>query len=110
MDGRFGIEIDTTGAGDPLIVLSGEVDLAGAADIWTALEPVLDGAGRVVVDLSAVKFMDSTGLSVLVRAHRRLMHNGGQLVVRHPSEMAARLLDVTGLDGLFGTEPPAPPR
>lgn len=104
MGAHFELEIGPDAGGDAVVILSGDVDLAAATDVWDALEPALEGARRVVVDLSGVRFIDSTGLSVLVRAHRRLAHDGGGLVVRRPSEMAARVLDVTGLDELFTVE------
>ena len=102
VDDRFGVELTGEENGTRTVVLSGEIDLVSASALWEALEPVLEGAKRVVVDLSSVRFIDSTGLSVLVRAHRRLSHNGGVLVVRSPSEMAWRVLRITGLDSIFG--------
>jgi anti-anti-sigma factor len=102
VDDRFGVEITSDDDGKRTIVLSGEIDLASAPAVWDALEPALEDAACVVVDLSSVRFIDSTGLSVLVRAHRRLANNGGTLVVRSPSEMASRVLRITGLDTVFG--------
>ncbi len=102
VEDRFGVEITPDDDGKRTVALSGEIDLASAPAVWDALEPALEDATRVVVDLSDVRFIDSTGLSVLVRAHRRLSHNGGTLVVRSPSEMAGRVLRVTGLDTVFG--------
>ena len=102
VDDRFGVDITPDDDGNRTVTLSGEIDLGSAPAVWDALQPALEDAKRVVVDLSDVRFIDSTGLSVLVRAHRRLSHNGGILVVRSPSEMAGRVLRVTGLDTVFG--------
>ena len=106
VDDRFGVEITRDDASQRTIFLSGEIDLASAPAVWDALEPALQDATCVIVDLSSVRFIDSTGLSVLVRAHRRLAHNGGTLVVRSPSEMAGRVLRITGLDSVFGLSDP----
>ena len=107
MEGRFAAEVRSDPEpGTRTVALAGELDLAVATKLWEALEPLLDGAPRcLVLDLSDVEFMDSTALSVLVRAHRRLMHDGGELVIRRPSDAAARILEVTGLGQLFGLDP-----
>jgi anti-sigma B factor antagonist len=103
MDGDgFGVEVVAGGGTERTVLLSGEIDLASAPAVWDAIEAVIKGATRLVVDLSAVRFIDSTGLSLLVRAHRRLREAGGDFAVRSPSEMAARVLAVTGLDSVFG--------
>lgn len=101
MADRYHVEIGPPEGRRRSVALSGEIDLAAEPEVWNAIEPVLEEVDSLVVDLSGVEFMDSTGLSLLVRAHRRLAHGGGGLVVHGASEVAARLLDVTGLDRLF---------
>ena len=55
-----------------MISVSGELDLASSPTLEEELERVAEsGAEVVVVDLRGLEFMDSTGLSVLVRAHQR---------------------------------------
>jgi anti-sigma B factor antagonist len=102
VEDRFGVEVTLDDPQQRTVALSGEIDLASAPAVWEAIEPVLEDASCVVVDLSDVRFIDSTGLSVLVRAHRRLGSHGGILIVRSPSETAGRVLRVTGLDTVFG--------
>jgi len=102
MDDRFDVEVVADGGTERTVLLSGEIDLASASAVWDVLQSVIDDATRVVVDLSSVRFIDSTGLSLLVRAHRRLRNAGGTFAVRSPSEMAARVLEITGLDAVFG--------
>jgi anti-sigma B factor antagonist len=102
MDDRFEVEVLPDGGTERTVLLSGEIDLASAPPVWEALESAIDDATRVVVDLSGVRFIDSTGLSLLVRAHRHLRQAGGTFIVRSPSEMAARVLNITGLDTVFG--------
>jgi anti-sigma B factor antagonist len=102
MDDRFEVEVLPNGGTERTVLLSGEIDLASAPAVWEALESAIDDATRVVVDLSEIRFIDSTGLSLLVRAHRHLRQAGGTFTVRSPSEMAARVLKITGLDAVFG--------
>jgi anti-sigma B factor antagonist len=62
------------------------------------------GMRTVTIDLRDVGFIDSSGLRALVVAHKALQDQGGSLVVANPSASTARLLEVTGLDGLFDIE------
>ena len=78
------------------------VSADGQIDAHTApsLEEALDGVAAestVSLDLSQVTFIDSSGLRVIVRTHKRLAETGGQLVIAEPSEPVMRLLDITGL-------------
>jgi len=78
--------------------VTGEVDVATSPLLRDALlDPQLDATGLLVVDMEAVTFLDSTGLSALVAGHKRFDRAGGALhiVVDHPHVM--RVLEVTGL-------------
>ena len=85
------------------ITATGEVDIHTCAQLEEALLRLAeDGVVTVTLDLGAVAFIDSSGLRALVVGHKALEERGGALVVANPSSMAARLLEVTGLDTLFG--------
>ena len=65
-----------------------------------------EGKTGLVVDLSLVTFMDSTGIGVLLDALRRLSARSGQLALVCPTERIMRPFEVTGLVGylkIFGT-------
>jgi anti-sigma B factor antagonist len=82
---------------------SGEVDLVSAPVLADEVDALALGPGhRVVVDLAGVDFMDSTGLHVLVRLHRRVEQVEGVLTVRDPSPQVRHLLELTGLLPLLG--------
>ena len=88
---------------------SGDVDLVSAADLVAEVDRLALAPGqRVVLDLSGVGFMDSTGLNVLVRLHRRVEEVGGVLTVQDPSTQVRHLLELTGLLPLLGGEPSDP--
>lgn len=80
------------------VVATGDIDAHTAPDLWSALE-AMSADGAVAVDLSGVSFIDSSGLRVLVRAHRRQGDGQGSLTLVNPSQAVARLLDITGLAG-----------
>jgi len=79
------------------LTLSGELDLASADQLEDAIRQAEEGDGwRIVVDLSDLEFMDSTGLGLLLKAQARSRENGQRLSFK-PSrhEAVTRLLDLT---------------
>jgi len=65
---------------------------------------------RLVVDLSATRFIDSSGLNVFVRAYRQLGRCREALVLRGATPMASTLLRITGLDQILTIESGFPGR
>ena len=81
-----------------MLTISGELDLAAASSLEEELDRALaSGAGVIVVDLKSLEFIDSTGLSVLVRAHQRAQESGLELGLVNPGAQVERLLSLTGL-------------
>jgi anti-anti-sigma factor len=78
------------------IAFHGELDLANVETAATALREALHSGKNVIVDLTELEFLDSTGVAMLVEA----MREGGPWLSFLPSEHEAvrRLLDLTGLD------------
>lgn len=74
--------------------------MANADELWEYLASQVERQ-HVAVDLSGVRFIDSTGLTALVRTYKSLKQAGGTLLLLSPSPPVLRLLAVTGLDGLF---------
>ena len=101
----FAVEVDDSGTE---VSIRGELDVLTAPLLWERLEPLLPlSASRLVVDLSATRFIDSMGLGVLVRAHKRLRSGNdgsGGLVIRAPSEQTRKILEMTGLERVFDVE------
>ena len=82
-----------------ILALTGELSLADASALERRLEQVLAmNTATIVVDLAGVEFIDSTGLSVLVRAQQQASERGMELGVANPNAQAARLLSLTGLE------------
>ncbi len=79
-----------------MIALFGELDLASSPDFELELERV-SGARLVIADLRALEFIDSTGLSVLVRAHQRARESGSDFAVVNGPGQVQRLLSLTGV-------------
>lgn len=96
--------------GDAVLVCSGELDPATNAALRRSLAAMVRLApSRVVVDLSGVSFFDAGAIGELVRARTKSRAAGGDLVVRAPSSMGWRLLDIVGLSNLVERRGPAVP-
>jgi anti-sigma B factor antagonist len=77
----------------------GEVDVFTAPGLDTALDAELAaGNSRLVVDLSDVAFLDSTGLGVLVKALKHAREADGWLHLVITSDRIRKIFDITGLD------------
>jgi anti-sigma B factor antagonist len=88
-----------------LVAVSGEVDSSSAPVLAHHLDAVLEtGPASVTVDLRAVTFLDSAGLSTLAMAHRRAESRGGRVRVLAASRAVVRPLQITGLWELLAAE------
>ena len=77
----------------------GEVDVFTAPSLDEALSEVISGGSTcLIVDLSGVDFLDSTGLSVLVKALKRVRESEGSLDVVVSADRVAKVFRLTGLD------------
>ena len=91
------------GDGVCVVTPAGEIDLASAPRLKSSLVGLLDeGYARFVLDLSEVRYLDSTGLGVLIAFSRRLTDDG-QIVLAHAPDPVLGLLELTGLDARFQT-------
>lgn len=94
---RFAVALDSDPHG-VRVRLTGELDLASAPELDRLLSELAgDGHDRVLIDLSDLEFMDSTGLAVIVRAHRDAAANGHHVALRRGSPQVQRLFEITGL-------------
>ncbi|MGH9303277.1 MAG: STAS domain-containing protein [Acidimicrobiales bacterium] len=79
----------------PVVALCGELDLATVEIAAAEVEPSLAGRPeRVVFDVSALRFMDSSGIAFLLSVARR----AERVELRGPSAAIRRLIEVTGLE------------
>lgn len=93
------LDISTSTSGPHHVVTAtGEIDLASAPHLQAALADAGD-AGSVVVDLSNVTFIDSTGLRVLISSHEAASQNGTNFSLIAVEGPVTRLLSITGVDG-----------
>jgi anti-anti-sigma factor len=91
--------------GDATVIhVHGEIDMATCGRLRDVIEPHLGPQQTIVLDLSGVRFMDSSCISVLLQARGTLTADGGSLVLRNPSRAAHLLLTTARVQHLLGTD------
>jgi anti-sigma B factor antagonist len=84
--------------GSELLVVEGEIDASTSSRFIAALnEAVTDAVQSLIVDLSGVHFMDSTGLGLLLGAYRRMKRRGRGFAVVCPGGPVRRIFELTDL-------------
>jgi anti-anti-sigma factor len=92
----------TDGGRTVRLELTGEIDAATVHLVEDALSAAFDeGFTQLVVDLSAVDFMDSSGLNVLIVVRNTLDDRGLKLVIAGVSDQVRRLFELSGLTTAF---------
>ena len=93
-------EIDTTSDAETgRLALSGELDLATVARVERAVDATLaQGVRMLIVDLSGLSFIDSSGLRLFVVLHQRAVAEGWRLSLIRPREQAMKVFVVSGLE------------
>ena len=88
------------------VSLIGELDHHAARETMQRLEHLLDAGMpmRLKLDLSRVTFMDSSGIAVVLRAHRRMAEQGGTLTLGSVPAQAKKVLRAAGLDRTVAME------
>src|SRR6059058_3476641 len=85
-----------------VIAVTGEIDLFTAPELKAAIaDAIEEGRTRLVVDLTATSFLDSTALGVLIGAIKRLRGRGGRLTIVNVDDNIAKTFEITGLDQIF---------
>ncbi|MFF1519895.1 STAS domain-containing protein [Streptomyces sp. NPDC058305] len=88
-------------SGIRVVSLSGELDADSAEELRRAVRPDQAGPSWTVLDLSAVTFMDSSAVNVLVAARRDVTAGGGWIRLAAPTDAVLRVIEIVGLDTIF---------
>lgn len=88
------------GPGVTRVSLSGELDMLSASCLGDALAAAR-GSVAVILDLSQLTFMDSSGLHAILTARNRLSEAGCRLVILRGSHQVQRVFEVSGVDGVL---------
>lgn len=102
-----GFRVQVAHEGDePVVRVRGELDAATAPALQASLAELVEaGVDRIVIDLTAVPFVDSCGIGALVALRRRARDHGTEVVLRHPVDRVMMVLELTGVAGkVFSVE------
>jgi anti-sigma B factor antagonist len=103
--GAFGIIQSQPDQRTSVVALEGELDLGRAPSLkWALVDAVDAGYKQLVVDLTAVRFMDSTALSVLVGVNRSL-DVGARMAIVCVNANVLKIFELSGMDGAFAIYP-----
>jgi anti-sigma B factor antagonist len=95
-DASFPVEVVR---GVPVVATPEEIDISNAEALRSALiRSVPNGHGALVVDMTRTRFCDSSGLHVLIAAHKRAQAEGRELLLVIPSTTVLRVFALTGMD------------
>jgi len=88
--------------GETVVAVTGELDVTTAPELRERLTALIGaGSTTILLDLARVTFVDSTALSVLVAALKRLRQADGDLQLSSPLPSVRRVFEITGLTRLF---------
>lgn len=99
---RFELTREEIGPDTHLIAVAGEIHVSTAPRFSEELAETIEaGSPTIVLDLSDVDFIDSTGLSVLLNGLRRVTRQRGRMVLVATNPTVLRLFEITRLDTTF---------
>jgi anti-sigma B factor antagonist len=99
---QFSVEARTVRDGVAVIALGGEVDVYTSPRLKQEMVDLLNkGTTRLVIDLSAVDYLDSTGLGVLIGGLKRAREREGDLRLICDNLRILRIFEITGLTKIF---------
>jgi anti-sigma B factor antagonist len=85
-----------------LLELRGEIDLNEKPNVAARLDPLIEKrSATIVVDLSGVSYVDSSGLAILIDALQRIQNYGGSLALAGLRENVAMVFQIARLDKVF---------
>jgi anti-sigma B factor antagonist len=91
------VDVTEPAPGVDLLTLTGELDFASGRELATALARLAGRPRRIVVDLSPLQFVDSSGVKMLVSAARNAESDGGGLVLVSPTPSVQRVFEILHL-------------
>jgi anti-sigma B factor antagonist len=99
---RVELSVTRHGSGEvPVVAVNGEIDVYAAPALRDGLTELLEDGSSVVVDLTDVGFLDSTGLGALVAARTTASEKGASLPLVCTHQRILKLFTITGLDEVF---------
>ena len=87
------------------LIITMEGDLIGenvGPDILEVVNHAIENESKkVIIDLNGIRYMNSSGIGVLITVHSKMKNIGGQVVLVNPNEQIVKILDLTKLSQVF---------
>jgi anti-sigma B factor antagonist len=97
LGGDVMIATEVDAAGEPIVVVSGEIDMSNAGSLSAAVAPITaTQPSRLTFDLTGLRFIDSAGIAVLLAAAAKTT-----VSVRNPSPIVRSVIEATGLTAVL---------
>ncbi|MBQ9482607.1 MAG: STAS domain-containing protein [Ruminiclostridium sp.] len=85
-------------------IITGRVDTETAPQLDSDIKPELNSIKKLVLDLSGVEYISSSGLRVLLNLNKSLSANKGKFVIRNPSQMVNDVFEITNFSNILNIE------
>lgn len=86
------------------IAISGKLSVATSPELETAIRDLPDSISNFDMDLTALEYISSAGLRVLVSTEKLAQSRGGKMCLLHPNDEVSEIFDMTGLADVFTIE------
>lgn len=100
-DDHLSVDVVHRDGGRVEATITGMLDLRAVDHLRTELGAVVADDVELVVDLSGVEFLDSSGLRALLAVRQQVADRGGSVALRGQSDRVDRILQITGVRELF---------
>ena len=94
----------TLDAGKAVYIVSGRLDTSTAPELEETLKADLEGVNDLTLDFSALDYISSAGLRVVLSAQKKMNVSGGKMKILNPNEIVSEIFDVTGFSDILDIE------
>ena len=86
------------------IFLDGEIDMDKTEEVMEVIFPKIDSGKDVVLNLSSVQYMDSSGISVLIESHQKALEKGTKVIIKDVSKSVLKVIMMAKLEQILNLE------
>lgn len=87
-----------------VVMIKGRVDTVTAPELESQLSPFFSADKNLILDCSAMNYISSSGLRVILVAHKQLTGKGGKFVVRNLTQEVQTVFELTGFSRILTIE------
>ena len=86
------------------LVIEGRLDTGTAPELEVKLKQVAPQTQNLYLNMKDVQYVSSSGLRVILLAHKLMLPTGGKMIIRQPSAFCKQVLEATGMDSILTVE------